>query len=97
MTRNEVLQLLTQFYHREQEHYRIKRIGIFGSVARGEATESSDVDVVVELFEPRFQALIGIKLELENLLHRPVDLVRYRQSLSPFFKAMLDQEAVYVR
>lgn len=97
MNTNEILQLLTQFYHQEQERYRIKRIGIFGSVARGEAKESSDVDVVVDLAEPRFQSLIGIKLALEDLLHRPVDIVRYRQSLSPFFKATLDQEAIYVQ
>lgn len=75
MTRNEVLQLLTQFYHQEQERYHIKRIGIFGSVARDEAKGSSDVDVVVDLAKPSLFSLAGIKQDLEGIFHNDVDVV----------------------
>lgn len=51
----------------------------FGSVARNEFTENSDVDVVVELAKPDLFKLIGIKQELEELLHCTVDIVRYRK------------------
>jgi predicted nucleotidyltransferase len=54
----------------------VKSISIFGSVARGEAREDSDVDILVE-FDRRvgLLAFVGLKLELERLLGRPVDLV----------------------
>ena len=56
----------------------VKRAGVFGSIVRGEGTEQSDVDVLVEL-PPGLSLLdfIGIKLELEQLLGRKVDLVEY--------------------
>ncbi len=74
----------------------ITRIGIFGSLARGEATDASDVDVVVELERPDLLLLVGIKQELEELLQRPVDVVRYREHMNPLLKKRIDREAVYV-
>ena len=41
-------------------------------------------------------ALIGIKQELEEVLHRPVDVVRYRESMNAFLKQRIQQEAIYV-
>ena len=56
----------------------IERAGIFGSVARGEATPESDVDILVELdSQASLFDFIGIKLELEDVLGRSVDLVEY--------------------
>ena len=56
----------------------IKRAGIFGSVARGEATPESDVDVLVELDrQASLLDFIGVKLDLEDALGRRVDLVEY--------------------
>ena len=59
--------------------YRVRRAGVFGSMARGEATETSDIDILVDppdgigLFD-----FVGIKLDLEDALGRKVDLVDYR-------------------
>ena len=44
----EYIELLKEFKNKEAGHYAISRIGIFGSVARGEQTEESDVDVYIE-------------------------------------------------
>lgn len=56
----------------------ITRAGLFGSIVRGEAGPESDVDVLVEL-EARASLLdfIGVKLDLEDVLGRRVDLVQY--------------------
>jgi len=96
MQRDEILRALAQFRDRRAKEFGITRIGIFGSLARGEATDASDVDVVVELERPDLLLLVGIKQELEELLQRPVDVVRYREQMNPLLKKRIDREAVYV-
>ena len=96
MTREDVLATLARFQRTKRDEYHIRRIGIFGSAARNRLGAASDVDVVVELVEPDLLALVGIKQDLEELLHRPVDVVRYRERLNPFLKRRIEQEAIYV-
>jgi len=96
MQRDEILRALAQFRDRRAKEFGITRIGIFGSLARGEATDASDVDVVVELERPDLLLLVGIKQELEELLQRPVDVVRYRERMNPFLKKRILRDAVYV-
>jgi len=56
----------------------IKRAGIFGSMATGNVTPDSDVDILVELGTPiSLLHFVGIKLELEDALEKKVDLVEY--------------------
>jgi predicted nucleotidyltransferase len=50
---------------------------------------------VVELGNPDLFNLIGIKQELEERFHCPVDVVRYRDKMNGFLKHRIDQEAVY--
>lgn len=96
MSQREILQTLLQFCQQKQDKYKIVKIGVFGSVARNHFTDASDVDVVVELSTPDILALIGIKQDLEELLHRHVDIVRYRKNMNTFLKQRIDQEAIYV-
>lgn len=61
----------------------INKAYIFGSFVRGEEKENSDVDILVELSESiGYMKLIKYKYELEDLLHRNVDLVT-KAALSP--------------
>jgi hypothetical protein len=96
MTRDEALQHLRRFKSDNQIRYAIRRLGLFGSGARDTLTDRSDLDVVVELAEPDLFHLIGIKQDLEESLHCPVDVVRYRSDMNPFLKERIDREAVYV-
>ncbi|MGC8838331.1 MAG: nucleotidyltransferase family protein [Anaerolineae bacterium] len=96
MDRDEVLQILARFWERRQGEFGIIRLGVFGSVARGEPSLSGDVDVVVEIAQPDLLTLVAIKQELEEMLGRPVDIVRYRDRMNPFLKRRIEQEAIYV-
>jgi predicted nucleotidyltransferase len=78
-----------------QTRYDVTRIGIFGSVARGEATPGSDIDIVVHM-KPDLLQRVRLKAELEDLLGRSVDVIRYRPTMNPYLKARIDQEARYV-
>lgn len=96
MQRKDVLQTLTDFQQVKGKEYQIRRIGIFGSAVWNQLMETSDVDVVVELLEPDLLALVGIKQDLEALLQRQVDIVRYREQMNAFLKQRIEDEAVYV-
>ncbi|KKB50223.1 nucleotidyltransferase family protein [Parabacteroides gordonii] len=77
----EYIELLRQFMQQKGAKYGISRMGIFGSVARGEQNENSDVDI---LFEGKANLLLHVRIknELEELLGSPVDLVRMRNQLN---------------
>ena len=95
MGRKEIIKTLRRYKKDVSEQYNILKIGVFGSVARDEAGEDSDVDVVIRISEPDLFMLVGIKNDLEDRLRRPVDIVTYRDSMNPFLKKKIDSEAVY--
>lgn len=96
MKRDEILLHLRQFKGNEQSRYSILKMGLFGSAARDDMTAESDIDIVVELGKTDLFYLIGIKQELEEQLHRKVDIIRYRDGMNAFLKKRIDREAVYV-
>lgn len=96
MGKEEILSFLKQFKKQNKNRYQITKIGIFGSAARDEMGEASDIDVVVQLEKPDMFNIIGIKQDLEDQFHRPVDVVRYRSRMNAFLKRRLDKEAIYV-
>lgn len=55
--------------------YNVRKIGLFGSYAKGEQSETSDVDILIDLQEPLGWAFFDLKEFLESQLDRPVDLV----------------------
>ena len=72
----------------------VVRAALFGSSARGEATASSDLDFLVELEAGRtLFDLVGLKLELSEILGREADVVTYR-SLHPRLRDRVLEEQV---
>jgi len=92
----DVLRILVAHRGELAERYGVTRLGIFGSVARNEANDASDVDVVVETQVPDLLMMVNLKEDLEQILQRKVDLVRYRVRMNPFLKKRIDNEARYV-
>ena len=77
-------------------HYGVSRLGLFGSVARGDARDDSDIDVVVEMAKPDLFAMVHVKAALETVFARAVDVVRYRAKMNPYLRARIEREARYV-
>jgi predicted nucleotidyltransferase len=96
MTTNDVLARLKMFKESRQAEYSLRSLGIFGSFARGQAQEDSDVDVVFETSEPNLFGTSRMKQELEELLARRVDVVRLRERMNPRLKQRILREARYV-
>jgi len=95
MSREEILRELRLMKAEFRDRYGVTQIGVFGSVARNEIKSDSDVDIVVRIDQPDLFLLVGIKNELEERLHCPVDLVTYRERMNQFLKKRIDSEAVY--
>lgn len=70
------------------EHYGVSSMLLFGSVARNEQKEGSDVDVCVEMI-PNIFNMGGVKVYLEELLDCPVDIVRMRDNMRPLLKQQI--------
>lgn len=74
--------------------HRARNVRVFGSLARGEDNEDSDLDLLVTLEEGRsLLDLVGLKQDLEDLVHRPVDVVTER-ALSPYLRDRVLAEAI---
>lgn len=71
-------------------------MGIFGSVARGEQTEKSDIDIYYEGEPLSLFKIVELKNELEKLLHCTVDVVRLREKMNRILKKRIQQEGIYV-
>jgi len=96
MTKKEILSILREHKEEFRKKYGVTKIGLFGSYARDEATETSDVDIVVEMKHPSFLYLAQIKEILEKDLHKKIDLVRLRKNINKYLKEVLQKEAEYV-
>jgi len=79
-----------------RQKFGVRRIGIFGSFARGEEREDSDLDVLVVFEEGQktFDNYMDLKFYLEDLFGREVDLVTER-ALKPQLKDIIMKEVVY--
>ena len=80
-TTEEYLNILRGSKSYLMQTYHITQLGIFGSVARHEQTETSDIDVYFEAAPMGLFTFARLKSELENLLNCNVDLLRMRKQL----------------
>lgn len=95
-TQAKVLQVLTQQKPLLLETYRLTRLGIFGSYARGEQTEESDIDVLVDYEKaPTLWRLIELRDYLSELFAIKVDVVT-RNGLKARIRERVLAEVIYL-
>jgi predicted nucleotidyltransferase len=91
--REEILKILEE--NQNVIHgYGVRRLGLFGSCARGECNEVSDLDFVVEFEKKSFDAYMDLKLLLEKLFDCQVDLV-ISDSIKPRLRSLILGEAIH--
>ena len=94
MRKDEVLRILKE-HRRELEQYGAKSLAIFGSVARGESTDRSDIDILVEIVDNvGLFEFVRLKNHLEKILGCPVDLVT-QEALKKQLRDRILREAIY--
>ena len=96
MKRDEVLALLRAHKPVLQERFGVTSLALFGSFARDEAGDGSDVDILVAFAGPATsRSYFGVQFYIEDLLDRQVDLVT-EKALRPQFRPYVEREALDV-
>ena len=96
MERDEILHALRSHKSTLAERFGVTELALFGSFARGQAKEGSDVDILVGFDGPATsRSYFGVQFYIEDLLGRPVNLVTDK-ALRPEFRPFVEREAVDV-
>ena len=96
-TKDEIIAILRNFKEEFGERYGIEKLGLFGSVARGEQKEDSDIDIYYESSHMSLFTLCRLKSELEKLLGCSVDLFRKRESFAGTrMEKSINKDLIYV-
>ncbi len=96
MIKEEILDFLKAHREEFKTKYQISKMALFGSYARGENREGSDVDIAIETQLSDYFTLYDFKETLENHLHTKVDVVRLREKMNPILKKRILMDAIYV-
>jgi predicted nucleotidyltransferase len=96
INKEHIIALLKKYKKEQSKRFGVIKMGVFGSVARGSVNESSDIDIVVELNKRNLLNRIGLKMSLEDFLGVPVDVVAFREDLSPLLKERITKDVIYV-
>ncbi|MCH7688562.1 MAG: nucleotidyltransferase family protein [Planctomycetes bacterium] len=92
-SQNEILKMIAE--HRDEiNRFGVRRLGLFGSAVRGEATQESDLDFLVEFEIKSFDAYMDLKFFLEDLFRCQVDLV-IADAIKPRLRESILKEAVH--
>jgi len=95
LDREETIQKLKTTRQYLSEHYGVTSMLLFGSLARNEQKEGSDVDVCVEM-KPNLFKQAGVKVHLQELLGCDVDVVRMRERMNQLFKNQIQKYGIRV-
>ena len=95
-TKEDILSVLKDELPNLKKEYKVHTLALFGSYAKGEQMEGSDIDMLVEFSEPvSLFDLIGLENQLTDLLGVKVDLGTF-ESIKPMLKEEILNSAVYV-
>ena len=79
-----------------KDHYGVRSMLLFGSFARNEQKENSDVDVFVDTLTPDPFLLMEARDYLSNMVKRPVDIIRNHKNLNPRLRRRIEQDGIRV-
>ena len=96
MTKATILDFLKNHRQEIEKNFGVQKIGLFGSYARGEAVENSDIDIAVEIESKNsYRSFFSLLHFLEDGLKQKIDL-GIEHSLKPVAKKRILEEIIYV-
>lgn len=95
LTKSEIIQRLQEEKPFLIRNFGVVDIGLFGSFAKGRQRDDSDIDIIVELIEPRFELLAGLQIYLEKKFNHRIEIVRKVKKENSRFKKRVEKEVIY--
>ena len=96
LNREAVLSLLKVYYTYNKSVLGIEKMGLFGSYARDEANDGSDIDILITLQKPSLLKYSSISRQLESIFCRKIDLVSEKAIHRDEFAKQLSKDVMYV-
>ena len=96
MTKEIILKILKENKKNFLNKYQVSNIALFGSYARGENRQDSDIDIAIETTLTDYFKLYDFKEELEKFFKTKVDVVRLRDKMNKSLKKRILSEGIYV-
>lgn len=94
LTKEKIINVLRKNKVFFKKEFEVDNIILFGSYVRGEATPSSDIDILIESKKKSFRAYVNIHKFLEDKFNKKVDVI-YLDTVNPFIMELIEKELVY--
>ena len=95
LSHNDILRLLKAEKEFLRNEFGVISIGLFGSYVKGNQRADSDIDLLVELKEPRFDWIAGLQMYLEKRFDKKIELVRKSDNVNRRFAQRIASEVIY--
>ncbi|MBW1737755.1 MAG: nucleotidyltransferase domain-containing protein [Deltaproteobacteria bacterium] len=95
LSHKDILRLLKAEKAFLRNEFGVINIGLFGSYVKGNQRADSDIDLLVELKEPRFEWIAGLQMYLEKKFDKKIELVRKSDNVNRRFTQRIENEVIY--
>ncbi len=95
MTKQYILDFLKKNRTYLENNFGVKKIGLFGSYAKGTETKQSDIDFYVIFKEKTIDNITGLWLYLEKIFDKKIDLLTYHPKMRKGLKKQIEDEVIY--
>lgn len=96
LNKEDILDYLRNNKEYLKQNFEVTSISLFGSFARGEETEESDIDLLVEIEKPSLHNVAGLQIYLEKQFERTVHILRKHSRLKERFVKIINRDIIHV-
>jgi hypothetical protein len=96
LTKENIIKFLSDSKALLRDRFDVTDIALFGSFARGDQIKDSDIDLLVEMDEPTFSKMAGLRIYLEEKFGREVNILRKHSRLKPRFLKIISRDLIRV-
>lgn len=95
LSKNQIIEQLKSDKDFLKQNFGVIKIGLFGSYAKNQQTQHSDIDFLVEFQEPRFDWIANLQVYMEHRFEKKIEIVRKRKLSNSKFFDRIEKEIIY--
>ncbi len=95
LSKNHIIEQLKTDKDFLKQNFGVIKIGLFGSYAKNQQTQNSDIDLLVEFKEPRFDWIANLQVYMEQRFEKKIEIVRKRELNNSKFFDRVEKEVIY--